>query len=172
MIRKGWPTIRYAWLSKPQTARLRWVMINTRTFGKCSGFTLVELLIVIIIIAVLAAIAIPKFANSSIRSKESALKADLKLYRNAVELFRGDTGAFPSALSHLTNTTAPATGKDKNGNDVPINAADYRGPYLERLENDPISGAPFNYSTTSPTVGKVTSSATGNATDGTPYSSW
>jgi len=139
---------------------------------KTGGFTLVELLIVIIIIAVLAAIAIPKFANSSTRSKEAALKADLKLYRNAVELFRSDCGAYPAAMSDLTLTTAPATGKDSSGNNYAINGPDYRGPYIERLENDPISGNAFNYSTTSPTVGKVTSSAAGNASDGTAYSSW
>jgi general secretion pathway protein G len=142
-----------------------------RRFG-VSGFTLVELLIVIIIIAVLAAIAIPKFANSSTRSKEAALKANLKLYRNAVELFKGDTGAYPAQLSDLTLTSAPATGKDSTGNNVAIVAADYKGPYVERIENDPVSSAPFTYSTNSPTVGKITSSASGNGSDGTPYSSW
>ncbi|MBI5705784.1 MAG: prepilin-type N-terminal cleavage/methylation domain-containing protein [Armatimonadetes bacterium] len=140
--------------------------------SKFKAFTLVELLIVIIIIAVLAAIAIPKFANSGARSKESALKSNLKMYRSAIDLFKTDTGCYPAALSDLTGTSAPAKGKDSSGNDYAITAADYKGPYVERIENDPVSGAAFNYSTTAGTVGKVTSSASGNAADGTAYSGW
>lgn len=133
---------------------------------RLSAFTLVELLIVIIIIAVLAAIAIPKFADSSVRSKEAALKADLKLYRNAIELFKQDTGAFPSSVPDLAVTTAPANGKDSAGANKAIIAGDWKGPYLHAVEDDPISGAAFTYSVTSPTVGKITSSA------GAPYNTW
>lgn len=136
------------------------------------GFTLVELLIVIIIIAVLAAVVIPKFVNSGLRSREAALKANLKMYRNAIDLFKNDTGAFPNSLSDLTVTTAPANGLDSAGTSKAIAAADYKGPYVERIENDPVSTNPFTYGTTSPNVGKVTSSASGNATDGTAYSTW
>ena len=131
------------------------------------AFTLVELLIVIIIIAVLAAIAIPKFANSSQRSKEAALKADLKLYRNAIELFKADTGAYPATLADLAATSAPANGVDSStGASKSINSSDWKGPYLQSVENDPVSSSAFGYSTTSPTVGAVTSSA------GSPYNSW
>ncbi len=77
-----------------------------------SGFTLVELLIVIIVIAVLAAIAIPKFVSASERSKESSLHADLKLVRNAVALFQNDTGYYPAVITDIAATTAPASGKD------------------------------------------------------------
>lgn len=133
---------------------------------KNRAFSLVELLIVIIIIAVLAAVAIPRFANSTTRSKESALRANLKLFRNAVELFKADTGAYPAALADLAAAAAPANGLDSTGASVAILAADWKGPYLNSLENDPISGAAFTYSTTSPTVGKVTSSA------GAPYNGW
>jgi type II secretory pathway pseudopilin PulG len=121
---------------------------------------------------VLAAIAIPKFASTSSRCKEAALKADLRLYRNAIERFRSDTDAYPAVLNDLTRTVSPGSGKNPQGNNRAIGAKDYRGPYVERIENDPISGLPFNYSTTPPTVGKVTSSAAGNGIDGTPYSSW
>ena len=133
---------------------------------KSRAFSLVELLIVIIIIAVLAAVAIPRFANSTTRSKESALRANLKLFRNAVELYKADTGAYPSALADLVAASAPANGLDASGASVPILAADWKGPYLNSLENDPISQAAFTYSTSSPTVGKVTSSA------GAPYNTW
>lgn len=136
------------------------------------AFTLVELLVVIIILAVLAAVVIPRFADSGLRSKESALKANLRLYRGAVEMFRNDTGAFPASLADLAATSAPANGLDTSGAAKVINASDWKGPYLQRIENDPVSGNPFNYGTTSPNVGKVTSSASGNATDGTAYSSW
>ena len=131
------------------------------------AFTLVELLIVIIIIAVLAAIAIPKFANSSQRSKDAALHADLKLYRNAIELFKADTGAYPAALADLAATTAPANGVDSStGATKAINSSDWKGPYLQAVENDPENGAAFTYSTTSPSVGAITSSA------GAPYNTW
>ena len=131
------------------------------------AFTLVELLIVIIIIAVLAAIAIPKFANSSQRSKDAALKADLKLYRNALELFKSDCGAYPATLADLAVTTAPANGVDpSSGSSKAINSTDWKGPYLQAIETDPENGNAFTYTTTSPNVGVVTSSA------GAPYNTW
>ncbi|MBV6457204.1 MAG: hypothetical protein HONBIEJF_00311 [Fimbriimonadaceae bacterium] len=147
-------------------------MLNRKYSQVARGFTLVELLIVIVILAVLAAIAIPRFMDSGLRSKEASLKSNIKLCRNAVELFHNDTGAWPSALSDLTGSSAPAAGKDAAGAAKSITASDYKGPYLQSVPTDPVSGAAFTYSVTSPTVGKVTSSASGNASDGTAYSSW
>jgi general secretion pathway protein G len=136
------------------------------------GFTLVELLVVIVVLAVLAAIVLPKFVDSSRRSKEAALKSDLKLYRNAISLFSADCGAYPAALADLAATAAPASGKDSSGNDKTITASDWHGPYVQAVENDPISSGAFTYSTTSGSVGKITSSASGNGLDGTAYSTW
>lgn len=130
------------------------------------GFTLVELLVVIVVLAVLAAIVLPKFMNSSARSKESALKSDLKLMRNAISLFQADTGKFPNSIADLAQTDKTQV-KDASG--TTVNAADWHGPYLDSVINDPISGTAFNYDKT---TGKVTSSASGNALDGTAYSSW
>lgn len=136
------------------------------------AFTLVELLIVIVVLAVLAAIVIPKFGDSSTRGKESSLKADLKTVRNAIELFKADTGAYPAALADIAGTSAPTGGKDSAGGAKTITAGDYKGPYISSVPNDPVSGSALNYSVAAGTVGKVTSSATGNATDGTAYSGW
>lgn len=139
---------------------------------KRQGFTLVELLVVIVILAVLAAVVLPKFASSGQRSKESALKSDLTLLRNAVQMFKTDTGAYPASLADLAVTTAPAKGLASDGTQATIAAGDWHGPYITTVPNDPISVAAFTYTATSPGVGTVTSSATGNALDGTAYSSW
>ena len=134
------------------------------------GFTLVELLIVIIIIAVLAAIAIPKFSNSSQRSKESSLRANLKLVRNAIDLFRADTGAFPATMAGLTASTT--SGLSAAAAACTIAATDWRGPYLQAVPVDPVSGSAMTYGTAAADVGTVKSSATGNGLDGTAYSTW
>lgn len=135
---------------------------HTRNSRK--AFTLVELLIVIIIIAVLAAIAIPKFSNSSTRSKEAALRSNLKLVRNAVELFRADTGLLPSALADLSATTAPANGLNSSAASTAITASDWRGPYLQEVPKD-INGGNFTYVTTAgATLGNVNSAVTGYTT--------
>jgi general secretion pathway protein G len=140
------------------------------------GFTLVELLVVIVVLAVLAAIVLPKFMNSSRRSKESALKSDLKVLRNAVSLFNADTGVFPKTLSDLSSTTAPtaatAKGVDSTGTETSYSPGDWHGPYIQDLPKDPISGSDYSYSTASGSVGKVSSSATGNGLDGTAYNTW
>ena len=130
-----------------------------------SGFTLVELLVVIVVLAVLAAIVLPKFMDSSQRSKEASLKTDLKLVRNAVGAFQADIGKYPNSLADLVKTDKSEV-KDATNNVV--NAVDWHGPYLEALPKDPISGGDFNYAAA---TGKVTSSADGKALDGvTDYS--
>ena len=136
------------------------------------GFTLVELLIVIIVIAVLAAIAIPKFVNSSARSKEASLHADLKLVRDSIELFHNDTGGYPAALTDLAVIVAPANGKDSTGAAYPIVPANWKGPYLATVPNDPVSVVALTYSVTSPTVGQVNSSASGNDSAGIAFSTY
>jgi prepilin-type N-terminal cleavage/methylation domain-containing protein len=135
------------------------------------AFTLVELLIVVIIIAVLAAIAIPKFADSSLRSKEAALRGELKLVRDGIELFKNDCGCYPAQLSDLTASTGPTTGKDATGAIFTIAAASYKGPYISSVDPDPVDGTQLGYSVTSPNVGKVTANP-GASTDGSDYSSW
>lgn len=150
------------------------LMLNRSTRNTRRGFTLVELLIVIIIIAVLAAVAIPKFASSSQRSKEGTLKSNLKIVRNSIEMFRADTGLTPATLADLTATTAPATAYNNATTPalVSIPAGTFRGPYLQAVPVDPVSGNALGYSTAAATLGKVSASATGNDSNGDAFSTY
>lgn len=145
---------------------------NARSRRGKRGFTLVELLVVIVVLAVLAAIVLPKFMDSGKRSKEAALKGDLKLLRNAVTLFQTDTGYYPLALSDLAATSAPAKGLDSSGAQQDIVASMWHGPYVQETPVDPITGGAFSYTTTSPGVGKVSSSSALTAIDGTAFNTW
>lgn len=136
-----------------------------------NGFTLVELLIVIIIIAVLAAIAIPKFANSSIRSKESALRGNLKIVRDSVDVFRADTGCYPATLGELA-VSSTTVGLNSTGGGCTYVGTDYRGPYLQAVPNDPTDAQALGYATTGAGTGKVTAHNTGASSDGSLYSTW
>jgi prepilin-type N-terminal cleavage/methylation domain-containing protein len=125
-----------------------------------SAFTLVELLIVIIIVAILAAIAIPKMRDGWERAEESRLKALLKLRREAVERFRQDTGVFPAALGDILTSTAPTSGLDSNGNSKSIPAGSFQGPYLKNFGSEALRppkyrGKNATYFTTFPKVGQL-----------------
>ena len=138
-----------------------------------NAFSLIELMIVIVIMAVLAAIIIPKFQDQGRRSKEAALKSDLSQVRTAIATFQADTGYYPKQLSDLAATAAPAQGYDTAAALQSITAADWHGPYITgTMPTDPISGSAFTYTVTSPGVGNVSSSATGNDLSGTAFSTY
>ncbi len=65
------------------------------------GFTLVELLVVMAIIATLLSIVAPKYFNSLDRSKETVLRQDLNVMRDAIDKFNSDTGKYPGDLAEL-----------------------------------------------------------------------
>lgn len=69
-----------------------------------SGFTLVELLIVVIILGILAGVVIPQFSSASIEAKEAALMTDLAALRNAIDLYKVQhNDAYPGTISGTTN---------------------------------------------------------------------
>ena len=69
--------------------------------GRRRGFTLVELLVVMAIIATLLTIAVPRYFRSLQRSREAVLKQDLTTLRESIDKFYGDTGKYPQTLAVL-----------------------------------------------------------------------
>jgi general secretion pathway protein G len=65
------------------------------------GFTLVELLVVMAILGILVAIAVPQLQKAPIRAKEAALREDLFTFRSCLDQFYADKGHYPETLQTL-----------------------------------------------------------------------
>ncbi len=87
------------------------------------AFTLIEVLIVVIIMAVLAATIIPQFSDSTTDAKQSAMEYNLHTMRSQVELYKMHAGSYPTTLSALTGTTP-----------------DGYGPYIDAVPENPFNG--------------------------------
>ena len=72
--------------------------------GKPSGFTLVELLVVLSILALLLTLAVPRYFKGIERAKEATLKHDLNAMRESIDKFYADTGAYPESLEDSGKT--------------------------------------------------------------------
>ena len=136
------------------------------------GFTLIEIMIVVIVLAILAAIVIPRIWPTVREARESELKANLHGMRASLALFNAHCGDYPSRLEDLLATDA--TGLVGAHGD-PIPAGCFQGPYFITtpggiLPLDPFTGArDWDYEAS---VGAVHSSSTQTSSEGTPYSAW
>lgn len=70
-------------------------------FRQSRGFTLIELLVVMAIIATLLSIVSPRYFNSIDKAKETVLRQDLAIMRDAIDKFYSDMGAYPITLDEL-----------------------------------------------------------------------
>ncbi|MBX3095962.1 MAG: hypothetical protein KF812_03795 [Fimbriimonadaceae bacterium] len=130
------------------------------------------MMVVASIIGILTAIAVPKFTEVQRKSKESALKTNLQVYRSAVYVFFSDTGLYPQSLNDLAATTQPANGLTPTAAVRSISPGTWRGPYVQQIQFDTVSGKPLTYSVANGSVGTIKSSATGNDSNGVAFSTY
>lgn len=116
------------------------------------GFTLIELLVVLAIIAVLLTIAVPRYFHSVDRSKDVVLIENLRVVRETIDKFYGDTGRYPESLEELVERK-----------------------YLRSLPRDPVTDRDDSWVLLPPegdakgNIYDVKSGATGQTHDGKAY---
>jgi len=137
----------------------RFRRLNGSSSGE-GGFTLLELLIVMVIIATLAAIAIPMYMRNVQAAKEAVLREDLRVMRTAINSYTVDKEKAPQSLDDLVS-----------------------GGYLKAVPKDPITGRTDTWQTTQSDtldsvdqtqggIDDVHSGAQQVGTDGTTYNTW
>ena len=124
-----------------------------------AGFTLLEMIAVVAMIAILVSIALPNYKTAILQSREAVLKEDLFRFRDVIDQYYADKGKYPASLDALVDEG-----------------------YLRRVPPDPFTGAadsevvpaeqdPDNPADT-PGIYDVKSASTANSQSGTPYNEW
>ena len=83
--------------------------VEGKMLNKKKGFTILEILVVLSVIAILIGIAIPRFKGMQDAANVSKAKAEMKVYQAAVESYKNNTGAYPATSTTLGTTLAAAT---------------------------------------------------------------
>lgn len=122
---------------------------------KPAGFTLIELIVVLAVVATLLTLALPRYFSSIDRAKEAVLKENLYLVRDAIGKHYADKGKYPESLDAMVS--------DK---------------YLRKLPTDPITESSSTWVILPPEdlqkggVYDVKSGAPGTALDGSAFGEW
>jgi general secretion pathway protein G len=123
--------------------------------ARARGFTLIELLVVMTIIAVLLTIAVPRYFKTLERSRETVLRQDLSVMREAIDKHFGDYGQYPDSLEALVERH-----------------------YIRAIPVDPFTKSAEGWRMVvsddedHPGIRDVHSAAEGNGTDGKPFKEW
>ena len=130
-------------------------MINNFHKNKISGFTLVELLVVITILGILATIGLVAFASSQARGRDAERKSDLKQIATGLELFYSDYGIYPVSdngeikACPYSKTDSASTVTCAWGGATPFEDIDAnknaKTIYFRVLPKDPSSGSSYYY---------------------------
>ncbi len=133
---------------------------GSRSSGRLAGFTIIELMIVIAIIAILASMAVGRYQRSIWRAKEAVLRNDLFTLRSSIDQYTLDKQKAPQSLEDLVIAG-----------------------YIKSVPKDPITNSTDTCVTdqedslmaidqTAPGIVDIHIGANSNSTEGTPYSSW
>jgi len=124
-----------------------------------AGFTLLELITVIMIVGILAAVALPNYKAAILAAREATLTQDLFQFRDVIDQFYADKGRYPASLEEVKEQgylrkipADPMTGQ-----------ADWEVVYAEPDPDDP---------TAQPGIYDVKSASTATSQRGTPYNEW
>jgi general secretion pathway protein G len=107
------------------------------------GFTLVEILIVVVILGILAAIVIPQFTDASEQAKIASLRSDLQMMRSQIELYKAQhNDELPTDPGHLglVDALTPVNGlgiTDQYGASVAAGTDGAVGPYMREIPSNP-----------------------------------
>jgi general secretion pathway protein G len=127
--------------------------------GRSAGFTLLEMMIVIVIMGILMAIALPIYNQSLIRSREAVMRQDLFTLRSLISQYTLDKQKAPQSLDDLV-----------------------QGGYIKVVPKDPMTNEAnwevvqedilLTVDQQDPGISDVHSASSATATDGTPYNTW
>ena len=129
---------------------------RSRSGPRRLGFTLIELIVVILIIAILAALVVPNLINRTGQAKVAKAQSDIATVSGLVQQFRIDTGGYPTPEEGLQALTVQPSG-----------VTNWQGPYSRKeIPNDPW-GNPYVYQFPGP-LGEDSFSLLSYGSDGAP----